>query len=373
MNETVLTWLVFLLAFGGMILIHEFGHFVAARSVGVEVEEFGIGLPTPGAITLFTWRGTRFTLNWLPLGGFNRMKGENDPNVEGGLAAAKPWKRLVVLFAGPTMNLVTAIVIFGFMLWSAGIPVAQNLVVDQVVPDSPAQAAGLQAGDILLSGGGQQIHGYEDLQSVLAPSENVPTTFLVERSGKQMQMTITPTLSSDQRVIIGIYFSELYVHQPVTSPLQILQYSTRYTYNSIHYLILLPAQWIRGALPAEQGRLVGLRGIYDILGQSIQRDITANNEPAPVTSVPSANPFQDMQTLGIIASLSISLGVFNLFPFPALDGGRIIFVIPELIFRRRVPPQFENLVHGLGFAFLVLLMLYVNVMEFVNPVNIKLP
>ena len=74
MNETVLTWIVFILAFGGMVLIHEFGHFIVARLCNIEVEEFGIGLPTPGALTLFTWKGTRFTLNWLPLGGFVRPK-----------------------------------------------------------------------------------------------------------------------------------------------------------------------------------------------------------------------------------------------------------------------------------------------------------
>jgi regulator of sigma E protease len=76
MNETLLTWIIFLLAFGGMVIVHELGHFIAARLVKVEVEEFGIGFPTPGAITLFTWQGTRFTLNWLPLGGFVRPKGE---------------------------------------------------------------------------------------------------------------------------------------------------------------------------------------------------------------------------------------------------------------------------------------------------------
>src|ERR1044072_9716111 len=116
MNQTLLTWLVFILAFGGMVLVHEFGHFIAARLCKIEVEEFGIGLPTPGAITLFTWQGTRFTFNWLPFGGFVRPKGENDPNVEGGLAAASPWKRLAVLFPGPGMNLFTAIFFYTFFL-----------------------------------------------------------------------------------------------------------------------------------------------------------------------------------------------------------------------------------------------------------------
>ena len=88
----ILSLTIFILAFGGMVIIHEFGHYIAARWCDIEVEEFGIGLPTPGAITLFTWKGTRFTLNWLPLGGFVRSKGENDPTVQGGLVVAKLWK-----------------------------------------------------------------------------------------------------------------------------------------------------------------------------------------------------------------------------------------------------------------------------------------
>src|SRR5512147_1653588 len=126
---TALNLLIFILVFGGMVIVHELGHFIAARLVKVEVEEFGIGLPTPGAITLFTWQGTRFTLNWLPLGGFVRPKGENDPTIEGGLAAANPWKRLVVLFAGPLMNLLTALLIYTFISNQAGIPDATRVMV----------------------------------------------------------------------------------------------------------------------------------------------------------------------------------------------------------------------------------------------------
>ena len=86
----ILSLVIFMLAFSGMVIIHELGHFMAARACNIEVEEFGIGLPTPKALTLFTWKGTRFTLNWLPLGGFVRPKGENDPTIQGGLAAASP-------------------------------------------------------------------------------------------------------------------------------------------------------------------------------------------------------------------------------------------------------------------------------------------
>src|SRR5512143_1564592 len=128
MNETLLTWIVFIFAFGFMVLIHEFGHFIAARLCGIEVDEFGIGLPTPGALTLFTWQGTRFTLNWLPLGGFVRPKGENDPSVEGGLAAASPWKRLIVLFAGPFMNLLLAVLIYSVIFIRVGVPDTKHVL-----------------------------------------------------------------------------------------------------------------------------------------------------------------------------------------------------------------------------------------------------
>ena len=127
---------------------------------------------------------------------------------------------------------------------------------------------------------------------------------------------------------------------------------------------------VRGTIAPEQGRLVGLKGIYDIMNQSVTNDVQASQQAAAASSTSSSpSPYdKPVQTLLLIAALSISLGVFNLFPIPALDGGRIIFVLPELIFRRRVPAQFENLVHGLGMTVLLLFMIYINVMDFINPV-----
>jgi regulator of sigma E protease len=140
-------------------------------------------------------------------------------------------------------------------------------------------------------------------------------------------------------------------------------------------LISLPAQLIRGTLAPEQGRIIGLKGIFDILGQSVSHDVQASSESASGSQQPvSTDPIdQPVRTLELLASLTISLGVFNLFPFPALDGGRIIFILPELLFRRRVSPQIENLVHGMGMAVLLLFMIYVNVMDFINPVAVTIP
>lgn len=367
MNETLVTWIIFILAFGGMVLVHEFGHFIVARLCGIEVEEFGIGLPTPGAVTLFTWMGTRFTLNWLPFGGFVRPKGENDPSVPGGLAAASPWKRLAVLVAGPLMNLLTAVLIYSFIFGRVGVPDTNRVLVSSVTENSPAAQAGFKSDDIFISGNGKPIHSYDDLRAIVDANENKPVVFLVDRRGAQVELTAVPKINADaQRIMIGVGLGIPF--KPAGSPVEYLSLGAQYAYQNIKGLLSLPAQIIRGTLPAEQGRVVGLKGIYDILGQSVERGVEASQ------AAPASQPFDwYIPALEIVAVLSISLGVFNLFPFPALDGGRILFILPELIFRRRVSPQVENLVHGMGMAFLLLLMIYINVMDFINPIATTTP
>lgn len=486
MNETVLTWVVFILAFGGMVLIHEFGHYIVARLCGIEVEEFGVGLPTPGALTLWTNKGylilkdgrrvdipnnfplplnsseligrqvkitvdkidekwvlrtfevtleepakassgrsalemqgvyvdqdgnvvdapqstpqaspvkvlkagkkpgemamdvilaevhpgTRFTLNWLPLGGFVRPKGENDPNIPGGLAAASPWKRLAVLFAGPLMNLLAAVVIYAIIFNRVGVPDTSRVLVVSVSENSPAAQGGLRDGDIFVSGNGQLIQSYEQLRDLINANVNTPVNFVVDRHGQQVQLSATPRLSDTKgRALIGVGLGVPF--KPDGSITETLSLGAQYTSYSVRTMISLPAQLLRGQLAPEQGRIIGLKGIFDILGQSVAHDVQATSENAADPQSVTTDPIdQPVRTLELLASLTISLGVFNLFPFPALDGGRIIFILPELIFRRRVSPRIENLVHGLGMAVLLIFMLYVNVMDFVNPITVTIP
>ena len=376
MNETLLTWIVFILAFAGMVLIHEFGHFIAARMSGIEVDEFGIGLPTPGAITLFTWKGTRFTLNWLPLGGFVRPKGENDPNVPGGLAAASPWKRLFVLVSGPAMNLLTAVVIYAIIFSQVGIPDTNRLLVASISPDSPAAEAGLQSGDIFVSGNGQTIRNFDDLRVIVDGNADKPVVFVVERNGRQVEITAIPRMNEvEKRVMIGVGLDAPLKES--TSLTETLDMGARYTWLNIRGLVSLPAQMIRGTITPEQGRFIGLKGIFDVFEQTVSHDVQATNNPENNSGghvAAASNPLDGpVRTLFVLASLSISLGVFNLLPFPALDGGRILFILPELIFRKRVSPQIENVVHGMGMAILLLFMLYVNLMDFINPAVINIP
>jgi len=129
---------------------------------------------------------------------------------------------------------------------------------------------------------------------------------------------------------------------------------------------------IRNQLSPDEGRFIGLKGIYDLFGQAVSRDVQSRESVPPVATEPI--PIEPTNfTLQIIASLTLTLGIFNLLPFPALDGGRIIFVLPEIILRKRVPAELENVVHAVGFALLIAFMLYINAMDFINPVQINLP
>jgi len=370
MNITLLSGVIFFIVFVSLVLIHEFGHFVAARLLKVDVEEFGIGLP-PRALKLFRWKGTDFTLNWLPLGGFVRPKGENDPNVEGGLAASSPWVRLGVLFAGPIMNLLAGVLVNSILFAQMGIPDMSRVMLYEITPNSPASQAGLQAEDLILSVNGEPINGDDEFRSMIQSHLDQPMQITVQRGDETVEVTATPLSSrSAEEGALGILPGPPMM--PAKSFIQAIPYGSMYTYAQIRQIISLPVMMIRGNLSPDEGRFIGLKGIYDLFGQAVSRDVESR-APVPPTA-PAPVPSEKTNfTLQIIASLTLSLGIFNLLPFPALDGGRIIFVLPELILRKRVPAEFENVVHAVGFALLLLFMVYIYAMDFINPAQINLP
>jgi regulator of sigma E protease len=370
MNITLLSALIFVGVFAAVVLVHEFGHFLASRLFKVEVEEFGIGLP-PRITKLFKWKGTDFTLNWLPLGGFVRPKGENDPNVEGGLAAASPWVRLGVLFAGPLMNLLAGVLVNSIIFAQMGIPDTTRVMIYEVTPNSPAAQAGLQANDFVQAVDGQQVTSDSQFRSLIQANLDQPMQITVKRGDKTVDVTATPlsSRSADQGAL-GILPGPPMVK--ANSFLQAIPYGGLYTYAQIRQIVALPVMLIRNQLSPAEGRLIGLKGIYDLFDQAVSRDVQSR-EATPPASSGTAPTEPTNFTLQIIASLTLTLGIFNLLPFPALDGGRILFVLPELVLHRRVPPQFENLVHAVGFALLLAFMIYINAMDFINPIQIKLP
>ncbi len=485
----MLTFVIFVAVFGGMVFVHEFGHYIVARLFKIEVEEFGFGFP-PRAVRL--WRskgkiviggksvqiplnfdlpfeslnglheeaiatadmvnehlvlrsiklvraekmfrstrpvlesnddlrlkneylpleqqrpeqviepepvrpvsamtqgaiqvngaisaieqGTEFTLNALPLGGFVRPKGENDPTVEGGLAAASPWKRLGVLFAGPLMNLLTAVIVASLIIAQMGIPVPGKLLIREVTPGSPAEQAGLKANDIVLSVNGTPVSETAAMIALIRRNLDTPIELMVERNGELLTITPTPLSSrSAQEGALGVLLG--YPTRPASFSETIIG---GFTATGLYAaaLVYLPIGLIQGAINPSDARLSGLKGIYDMLSLAVQRDVQTRELPVspPSSSGAAGEPAVPQQptnyVLEMIVMLSISLGIFNLFPIPALDGGRILFTLPEIIFRRRIPHRLENAVNSVAFLLLLGLMVVVNVMDFINPVNIRLP
>jgi len=364
--------IIFLFALGGMIFVHELGHFIAARWAGIEVEEFGLGLPSYKIASLFTWKGTEFTVHALLLGGFIRPKGENDPNVPGGLAAANPWKRLVVLFAGPLMNLLTAIVVFSFLVASEGVAIPGSVKVDAITQNSPAQQAGIQSGDILLSINGQKVSDIESAIKIIQANLDKPVNLLISRASKEITITATP-LSSRQKSEGALGVGLSYPTRPATF-IESISRGAAFTAIQAATIAYLPVALIQGAIAPKDARFIGFKGIFDMFDMAVKEDVCTRQEAAaaPVnTNTPAPQPTN--WTLNLIGVLSISLGVMNLFPIPALDGGRILFTMPEILFRKRIPARWENTVNGVAMLLLIGLMLFVNVMDFVSPAHIPIP
>lgn len=359
------TFIIFLLALGGMIFLHELGHFIAARWAKIEVEEFGFGLPSYKLATLFKWQGTEFTIHALPLGGFIRPKGENDPNVPGGLAAASPWKRLAVLFAGPLMNLLTAVAVFSALIAYEGVPVPGPIEIDTVSADSPAQQAGIQAGDVLLAINGESVDEVDEAIAIIRSNLDQPVELLLERDGRQITIVTTPQSSrTREEGALGVALA------PATRPATFIESvsgGVLITGIQAATIVYIPVAILRGVIAPEEARLIGFKGIYDLFNFAVEEDVSSRQEVAAAESTGANAPRRSNFTLNLIGVLSISLGVLNLFPIPALDGGRILFTLPEILFRRRIPPQWENAVNGIAMLLLITLLLVINVRDFIDP------
>ena len=191
MNSSLLIQILELaVGLAALIIIHEFGHFTAARLFKIPVEEFGLGFP-PRVATLFTAGGTKFTLNLLPLGGFVRPKGENDPEIPDGLAAANPWKRLGVLIAGPLANLLVGVVLYAMIINRLGAPVPDQVQVIEIAPGSPAEEAGLLPGDLIVQVNEQEIDGTESIHNAIYENLGEVTQITFLRDGEAATVALS--------------------------------------------------------------------------------------------------------------------------------------------------------------------------------------
>ena len=343
--------LIFLVVIGTLMLGHEFGHFLAARARKVQVEEFGLGFP-PRLATLFTAGGTRFTLNAIPLGGFVRPKGEDDPSAPDGLAGSSKATRALVLLAGPGANVLLALVAF-IAAYKFAAPDYERTTISNIAASSPAEVAGLQAGDWIVAVDDLPLTTYATLHEAVTERLGQSIRVEVMRGGQSVFVDLVPRAEPPEgQGPIGIVTGNPRLQ---TTWGESIVYGAQSIAYQVGALIHLPAQLIRQEIEPEQARLSGLKGMYDMLSWAGEIDRSADR------------PFLTLNLVGVI---SLGLALANLLPIPALDGGRLLFVLYEAVFRSRISPRYEGLAHAIGFAFLLAVMVYVNLQDFLNPISL---
>lgn len=354
--DGLVTIAAFLLMLGLLVLVHELGHFLTAVWFGIKVEEFGLGYP-PRAMVLFERNGVKYTLNWLPIGGFVRFGGEGDQIYGvGSLSAATPWKKIVVLFAGPFMNLLLAFLIFSGIFMARGVPaVFDGARIDTVYPATPAERAGLRSGDLLIALGGRTLD--TDLSVIrLVASENRGRTIeaVIERDGVRTVLMITPGRWERDGVVHENGFGFAYTPNIQVVPATLSQALTTgfsYTFDILGRFLTGIGQLLGSLLglnQAPQGGVAGVVGIARGTGEVIQRDGWIG--------------FWQWTAL-----ISLNLFLINLLPIPALDGSHILFALIEIARGgKKIPPEREAMVHAIGFMMLMGLMVVITVSDVAN-------
>lgn len=344
----------FILILSPIVIVHELGHFLTARWFKIKVDEFGLGFP-PRAATLFERNGTKYTLNWIPIGGFVRPAGEDDPTIEGGLASASKTARLCVLAAGAVFNFIFAFFIlwFAFMMGESDLRIG----ISELQERNAVAEVGIQPGDIFVSINGNEVGRDSDLLvSSIASSPERPVDLVMLRDGEELAFTVTPLRSEDDptRGILGIALrSEPTGERVQRSPLEAAQESVNTIYRVMALTISAPRMLIEGTLSPQEARPISIVGISQIAGSEAQE------------ATRTGDWFGVLFFAGII---NVGLGFTNLLPLPALDGGRIMFVLFEAIRGRRIEPEREGVVHMLGMLLLLGLMALMIVNDVVNPI-----
>ena len=338
-----------------LVFVHELGHFVAAKRAKIRVEEFGLGYP-PRVLKVWEHGGTTYSINAIPFGGFVRMPGEDDPSIEGGFAMKPKLTRLAVLCAGPFMNFLLAVVVFAasFMI---GLPQPSSEIVTivGVSPDSPAAEAGIQKGDQVLALNGQTIDLLTKFIDYTEENKGRQVTLTVLRDGKEVTAQLVPRVNPPEGegamgvIINGEATSWTVRHIPAG---QAFLRGMEQTASVVLLTMSAPVLLMRGAISPEAARPVGPVGIARLTGEAAQ-EVVDNGWWFPV--------------LQLTAFISAALGITNLLPFPALDGGRILFILIETIRGRRVDPRKEGTIHLIGMAILLSLMFLVTIQDIVSP------
>lgn len=332
-------WTVIIL--GVMIFIHELGHFISARSFGVHVEEFSMGMGP--AIFKKQKGGTLYALRALPLGGYCKMEGEDaDSDAPDSFSKLKPWKKLVVLASGAAMNVLLALILFIIVSFSQGSSIYAPQI-GYIADGSPASA--FSVGDKIVKMDNTKINIYADITLKMMDNNGEDIEITVERDGERITKTVTP-YKTENGYKIG--FSPAIVENTPSVALKNGFYETVFSVKTVFWSI---KQLVIGKIGLSS--LSGPVGVASVVGSAV--DSVEQTADASVRGL-----LLFLNIAYIAALIGANLGVMNLLPLPALDGGRIIFILAEMITRKKIPERFEAAVHAAGFALLMLLAVVVT-------------
>ena len=324
-----------LLLLSVLVMIHELGHYTAGRLLGFSILEYAIGMGPK--IVGFKKNGIEYNLRALPLGGMCRFYGEDDGvKDERCFNAQKAWKRFIVILAGPVMNFVLAFVLAVILLLGWGVADESQIFVLGVGESTPAQAAGLQEGDQFLTVDGQKVESYEALTGAVAAADAQHMEVVVLRDGQEETLILSDLYNAEN----GANF------MGVTLAYGIKKVGLGYALKE-------------GA--ATCWEMAGL--VFKSLGMLITREATLKDMAGPVGIVQLLGQAAESgwyTVLNLCTLLSVNLGVFNLFPIPGLDGGRIFFILIEWVRGKPVPPEKEGMVHLVGLGLLLILVAVVT-------------
>lgn len=337
---TALTIIFAILMFSVIIFVHELGHFMAARIFGVKVLEFSLGMGS----ALFSKKGkkqTLYSIRAIPIGGFCKMEGEDeDSEKEGSFSSKSRFARFVILAAGATMN-----IILGFILSIIVMSVSQSggivtTTVQSVVAEAPA-AAYIKPGDKITRVNGQKIHIRRDISLALLSSDGETFTAEVERGGKTIKLEDV----------------ELYYPKNSSSPmLGVTNLVEKPTFFGIVRSSFFETVYMGKVVFVSLGML--LRGEAKL--KDLSGPVGVVTQMGDVAKNSGGVFFGFINLLYLAGFISVNIGIMNLLPLPALDGGRIFFILVELIIRRRIPPEKEGIVHFIGLILLFGLMIFVT-------------
>ena len=327
-----------ILVFSLIVFVHELGHFLLAKANKITVHEFSIGMGP--RLWSFEKGETRYSLKLLPLGG-SCMMGEDDADdvSEGSFNSKSVWARIAVVAAGAVFNFILALI---FAIIVVGCVGYDEPVLSGVIEGFPAQEAGLQEGDRIVGINGKRVHIWREVtyHNMLHPGEKTEVTY--ERDGEKHEVTLTPKQDENGSYLLGITSTGQYKKANVFTAVQYGVYEVKFwidtTISSLKMLIT-------GGVGVDQ--LSGPVGIVGAVDDTYQQ---SKEYGAGIVAL-------QMLNIGIL--LSANLGVMNLLPLPALDGGRLVFLIIEAIRGKRVPPEKEGWVHGIGMILLLALMAFV--------------